>query len=328
MFNVESILQSANLRQLCEQAGAEFDTHGRSCCPIHGGDNPSAFSLYHKDGKDLWYCYSGDCGGGDAISFIQKWQGLDFKNACAFLGGDVVSDPVAMERSAQERLEKAKAEHEAAAMRVEARRKELQVAQKHLYYHDNMQEWAVDAWIGRGLDEGLQSFFTLGACEAFDIGGYNTPTLTIPIFDTENNLLNIKHRLMKPIKPNDKYRPETSGLGTFPPMLCVPMMGYDGERIVVVEGEIKAMVTWAHINADYQVIGVAGKSHFSKLAGQLAGKRVIVIPDPGGEKEAWELAKAIGASWLQVPEKIDDYLLETGMDNNSFYSLLKQARKI
>jgi len=239
----------------------------------------------------------------------------------------VVSDPVAMEKSAAERLEKAKAEQEAARLRVEARRKELQIAQKHLYYHDNMQAWAADEWEKRGLDLGLQSFFTLGSCDAFDIGGYTTPTLTIPIFGIDGELLNIKHRLLQPLKANDKYRPETSGLGAFPPLLAVPAMGYDGEKIVVVEGEIKAMVTWAHINADYQVIGVAGKSHFSHITDKLKGKKVIVIPDPNGEKEALELARAVSATWLELPAKVDDYLLETNMSNDAFYHLLRQARR-
>ena len=71
------------------------------------------FVIKSKDGKQLWQCFSGVCGGGDAISFVEKWQNKDFRNACAFLGGDVLSDPVAMEKSARER-------HEAAAQRAEA----------------------------------------------------------------------------------------------------------------------------------------------------------------------------------------------------------------
>ena len=77
------------------------------------------------------------------------------------------------------------------------------------------------------------------------------------IFNEENELLNVKHRLLNPKNPKDKYRPETHGLGAFPPLLAIPSMGYDGELVIVVEGEIKAMVTWAHLPAfDFQVIGV------------------------------------------------------------------------
>lgn len=329
MFNIENILRTADLRELVERAGGRIDKNGRTHCPIHGGVDSNAFCIYRKDGKDLWVCFSGDCGGGDAITFVQKWQGMDFKQACAFLGGDIISDPVAMAKSAADRLERARVEHEAARMKVEARRHELQIAQKHLYYHETMQQWARDMWQARGIDEGLQDFWTLGACQDFVINGdYHTPTLTIPIFSEHNELLNIKHRLVNPQKLTDKYRPDTSGLGAFPPLLAVPSMGFDGELIVVVEGEIKAMVTWSRTpSIDIQVIGVGGKSMFMGIAERIKGKRVLVIPDPGGEKEAVELARNVGGRILQVPEKIDDYILANELDSNKLYNLFRQARK-
>jgi hypothetical protein len=330
MFNPDVIIQSANLRQLVEQAGGEVDNHGRCACPLHGGQNTNAFSVFHKDGKDYWKCHSGDCGGGDVIDFVRVWQGMNFKDACAFLHGDVISDPIALEKSAAERLEKAKAEHEETRLKVEARRHELQAAQKHLFYHEQRKQWARDMWTGRGLDEGLQDFFTLGACESFSISAdYSTPTLTIPILDEDRLLLNIKHRLIKPLKANDKYRPETSGLGAFPPLLAIPEMGYDGDLIIVVEGEIKAMVTWARLDvSDYQVIGVSGKNSFMRVADQLAGKKVLVIPDPQGEKEAYQLARKVSGRVLEVPNKIDDFLIATNMTSDNFYSLIRQARKV
>lgn len=330
MFDTETILQNADLRQLVERAGGELRGNGRCACPLHGGQDNNAFAIYHKDGRDLWTCYSGDCGSGDAITFVQKWQGLDFKGACAFLGGDVVSDPAAMLASAKIREEHARIEAEAANARHEARRAELQAEHKHTIYHETMKQWAKDLWTARGLDEGLQEFFTLGACDNFSISpDYKTPTLTIPIFGEERNLLNIKHRLINPQKPNDKYRPETSGLGAFPPLLAVPEMGYDAGLIIVVEGEIKAMVSWARLDVtDFQVIGVAGKNSFMRVADRLAGKKVLVIPDPGGEKEALELARKVQGRLLEVPTKIDDFLIETNMSSNNFFSLIKQARKV
>jgi len=135
-FDIEAILRTANLRQLVEKAGGQPDQHGRCACPIHGGNDTNAFHVFEKDGKELWKCFSGDCGGGDAISFVQKWQHMDFKQACVYLDGDVISDPVAMEKSAQERLEKARIEHEETRLKVEARQRELQVAEKHLFYHN------------------------------------------------------------------------------------------------------------------------------------------------------------------------------------------------
>jgi len=84
MFDVNAVIQNANLRQLVERAGGNVDNHGRCACPLHGGENETAFSIFHKEGKDYWKCHTGDCGGGDVITFVQRWQGLDFKGACAF----------------------------------------------------------------------------------------------------------------------------------------------------------------------------------------------------------------------------------------------------
>jgi hypothetical protein len=327
-MNIESVLAKTDLFDLVEKAGGTPDNSGRCACPLHGGQDTNAFHIYADNGKQKWKCFSDNCGGGDAIDFVRVWRGWDLKQAYEFLGGDTQSDPVEMKRLADERHARAQAELEDKQRRMEAARKELQVAQRHLYYHENMGAWAVDMWNARGLDEGLQSFFMLGACNDFTIGEYHTPTLTIPIFSETRELLNIKHRLVNPQKVNDKYRPETSGLGAFPPLLAIPEMGYDGDMVIVVEGEIKAMVTWSRLSGiDFQVIGVAGKSSFNRVADQLQGKNVLVIPDPQGEKEAVDLARKVNGRVLFVPDKIDDYLLETNMSTDNFFRLIKQARK-
>lgn len=327
MFNVEEIINKTDLRDLVEKAGGQLKKD-RCACPVHGGHDVTGFAVYHENGRDHWKCFSGDCGGGDAIDFVMVWRGYDFKRACEFLGGQVQDDPAEMRRLADERMARAKADYEDKQKRLEAARRELQVAEIHLHYHETMGSWAKQLWMARGLDEGLQQFWTLGACDDFVINGdYHTPTLTIPILDEQRLLLNIKHRLLNPQKENDKYRPERSGLGAFPPFLAVPEMGYDGGLIVVTEGEIKAMVTWARLDEpDIQVIGVPGKSQFKALEPHLQGKNVVVIPDPGAEAEAATFAKCIHAKYLSIREKIDDFILQTEITTNNFYLLLKQAR--
>lgn len=63
-----------------DQAGAELTRSGRSwrgACPIHGGDNESAFAIYEKDaGEQRWKCFSGDCGGGDLIDLAREVYAL------------------------------------------------------------------------------------------------------------------------------------------------------------------------------------------------------------------------------------------------------------
>lgn len=329
MFDVNQIVSTVSLHEIVTKAGAEI-RNNRCACPLHGGHDASGFAIYREHGRDMWICFTDDCGSGDVIDFVKKWRGMDFTHACEFLGGDVHSDPLEMQRLARLRVENEKRDMEKSIARYQAALAELRFADKHVVYHDNMQQWARDMWTARGLDESMQDFFTLGSCESFAIGdGQYSPTLTLPIFDEQEELLSIRHRLVKPISPNDKYRPEGKGLGS-PPFLAVPRMGYNGNLIIVMEGEIKAAVTWANIaESDVQTIGVAGRTNFTKLIEPLQKKNVIVIPDPGAEKDAYGFAKSIHARYLPMTEKIDDYILQTGINTNDFYRLLtQQSRKV
>lgn len=332
-YDIDGVLAKTDLADLVEKAGGKLRKAGselRCACPIHGGHDLTGFSVYHKDGRDLWQCFSGNCGGGDAIDFVRVWRGWDFKRACEFLGGDVQADPVEMKRLADERAARAAAELADKQARMDAALRELRTAEKHLEYHNRMGQWARDMWTARGLTEDWQGYYYLGGCDDFIVNGtHHTPTLTIPIVDEERNLLNIKHRLINPQSPNDKYRPERGGLGPFPPLLACPEMGYDGGLVIVVEGEIKAMVTWAYANnSDWQVIGVPGRTQFKTLAEKLKGKPVLVLPDPGAEAEALEFAKLTGGRFLRLPDKPDDYILANQLGRNEIYHLTKQARRV
>jgi hypothetical protein len=332
MFDINAILQKADLVTMVERAGGNLKQRGGgySCaCVLHGGDNPTALSIYQKDGKWLWNCFTGSCGGGDAIDFVQKWQGLEFKAACEFISGEKIADPQAMKESAESRLEAARIERIAAQEREAARRHELRTAEKHLLYHNNMltNAWMRAAWNECGIDDGMQDFWSLGGCNNFSVDGqYTTPTLTIPIFNEQSELMTIRHRLIKPENPKDKYRPDTAGLHSHP-FLAFPVMGYDGGIIWVMEGEKKAMVTWTHANTDWQCIGVPGQAMYNHLVNELrpVGQRVVVVPDPGAEEKAVALAREIGGKVLQVPMKIDDYILLAKIGKDDLYRMQKQA---
>ena len=46
-------------------------------CPIHGGDNPSAFVV--SISKNLWYCFSGCRAGGDVVDFVRRLDRLSYR---------------------------------------------------------------------------------------------------------------------------------------------------------------------------------------------------------------------------------------------------------
>jgi DNA primase len=93
MLNTDILLDHVDLVALAERAGAKFthphSANPRSVCPLHGGDNPTAFSVYTENGRQLWKCHTGpQCGGGDAIHFVRQWRKLDFLDAVRWLATD------------------------------------------------------------------------------------------------------------------------------------------------------------------------------------------------------------------------------------------------
>src|SRR4030042_351922 len=83
-MDTRMILERIDLRALAEQAGARFNRSNRSQCPLHGGNNPTAFAIYQgQDGVWRWHCYTncGEPNGGDALVFYMRWKDVDFKTA-------------------------------------------------------------------------------------------------------------------------------------------------------------------------------------------------------------------------------------------------------
>jgi phage/plasmid primase-like uncharacterized protein len=52
----------------------------RGACPIHGGDNRSAFVC----DDERWHCWT-QCGGGDVIALVEKLHGFSFVEATTWL---------------------------------------------------------------------------------------------------------------------------------------------------------------------------------------------------------------------------------------------------
>ena len=84
--NLDEIIRRNNLIRLAEQAGTTLHKSGnqyRGPCPLHGGDNPTAFVIYDDPDHPRWRCFTG-CSNpdrGDALDFVQKWRGMGFDEA-------------------------------------------------------------------------------------------------------------------------------------------------------------------------------------------------------------------------------------------------------
>jgi 5S rRNA maturation endonuclease (ribonuclease M5) len=113
-LNLHVIFSGVSLEDLAQQAGTKLHRAGndwRGKCPLHKGDNPTAFSVYvGEGGYERWHCHTKCNAGGDAIDFVQRWQGLDFMGAVKYLAetlhldlADLGFDPASAQREMEYR---------------------------------------------------------------------------------------------------------------------------------------------------------------------------------------------------------------------------------
>lgn len=85
MIDIKLILEKTDLIALAEEAGAQFNSSHSSRCPIHHGNNPTAFHVYRtQDGLEHYHCFTNcpeGANGGDAVTFYMRWRQVDFKTA-------------------------------------------------------------------------------------------------------------------------------------------------------------------------------------------------------------------------------------------------------
>ena len=71
-LDVEKVLEHYKVNDI-----SETGKFIRCSCPIHGGDNSTAFSIDTE--TSLWRCFTGEeCGGGDIFTLIEKIEGIGF----------------------------------------------------------------------------------------------------------------------------------------------------------------------------------------------------------------------------------------------------------
>ena len=73
MMDFKEIKSLVNMNMVLDRYGIALNK-GRAPCPIHNGDNPTAFSV--SNCGQFWTCHTG-CGTGDIFSFVEKHEGID-----------------------------------------------------------------------------------------------------------------------------------------------------------------------------------------------------------------------------------------------------------
>lgn len=320
-----------NILQTAESAGARFKKSGKdyhSHCPIHGGDNPGAFVVFGD--QKSWKCFTrAECNqyGHDGIALLRALNGWTFSEVAEKYTTPI--DPKEAARRAAEAAKRAERDLQEKIEQAQKALEELRKARKWIEYHDSMDDHARQLWRGRGIPDEWQDFWKFGYTDSCPV--YRTSaSLTMPILlpdDLEPR--NIRHRLLSPENSKDKYRPERAGLPALPFYADTTLPLEAADRIIVVEGEIKAAVTMVALDRPlWQVVGVPGKEAFETIAGTLKNHDgVWVIPDPDG-LEAWrEKTHSVSGRLITLTEKIDDLINNGMLDKQDLCGLMDQARK-
>jgi len=189
----------------------------------------------------------------------------------------------------------------------------LQHRRPDVVYHHRLNGEAVylkETW---GVTTETINEFNLGftdECPTFRECG----SFTIPYYYQEQ-LINLRHRLVAPPPNSGKYRPEVAGL---PSAIFNADILRDEEWVVLVEGEFKAMVLH---QSGLPVIAIPGASIFKEKWVQHFAKveRVFVAMDPGAEVAAWRIGQILSKAGVVVrvaslPEKPDDMIVRYGCD--------------
>lgn len=336
--DLDVINSQIDLIDLIEKAGGRPRKAGsewRSNCPLHGGNNPSGLAVY--DNGRCWTCFTGECGSGDALRFIMTWRKCGLLDAIEYATGGVPIPPEDVVRIQAEQAARAAADLQRQIERAQAVLDELNQTKIWLQYHEELvkNDTAKRWWEGRGIPYDWQGFWQLGYSPDRRIWvgeELHAQTATIPIWQPGWNCTQVKHRLIGAPDGAGKYRYEYSDLPA-PVFVCDPDM-VDQTNIVVVEGEIKAMVTFLTLDTPgWQVIGMPGKkASIDHAKRYIQGNEMVYIccdPDTGELND--DMAREIGKDRcliVETPIKIDDYILAAGIDRQKLLTMFGQSRRI
>lgn len=226
--------------------------------------------------------------------------------------------------------------------RLQAKIQELRQAAYWQGWHDAMQERHRQMWRDQGIADSLQDWFKLGYVERHGYGHngklYDSPAMTIPVFDVGWQVVNVQYRLMQPVDGAGKYR-FTADLPA-PLYLTDPDEKPSGATLLV-EGAKKAIVLFAHLGHKYKVVAVPSKMPSGQLIDQLKEcEPVYVALDPDAyvarrnakgqllKPAVNRIVKMLGsrARIVKLPCKPDDMIVQYGAGSDDVEAYLRLAR--
>lgn len=329
--------KSYDLRELIGRSLGDPDMSTRAYskwgCPFHSERTPGAFTVY----RTFYKCFS--CGAnGDQIAWCMNYMNMTFAEAVEFLNNgrslsQIVADTQRIERDLTAKIEQAQKALD-----------ELRTARTWLQYHEQMNRESRDLWNRRGIPDFFIDMWKLGYNPSMHVAhkakdgwhDYSLPSLSIPVWGSGWEVLNVKHRLIDPPDGVGKYINEKRDVPAAV-MMCNPDIS-SAPRCLAIEGEIKSMVSFIEIGSDsLQVAGLPSSNPSQEQVDQLANYEHITLcldPDAfirneSGRAPIESVIGKIGAervSILRLPAKIDDLILRGSLNRFALARLMRHAR--
>jgi len=207
---------------------------------------------------------------------------------------------------------------------------EMHKCTDHLKYHTHTD---YEYWIAEGIFPETADQFLLGYCQSCPTFRQSA-SHTIPVLDYNKRLANIRHRLISP-NGKGKYRPHRAGLG--PQLFNSSILQHPLSRVLLIEGEKKAVVTTQY---GWPSVGVMGKNtNERKLSTEWlpwfnSVKELIICLDPDAIESAWRLGEIFargghrGVRVASFPSKPDDMLTLWKANEDDIEGYLTLARPV
>lgn len=286
-----------------------------------------------KKGSRQWNsaCPSPLCGGvGDDRFVFWPARGNFWCRKCDLKG--FVTDLSKITPEQREAWQRAQAERE----RKQAQSDVAQLEPIVKKYHNQL-AGANGYWASCGLKAETIRDYRLGFCNSCPTYKKSS-SYVIPIYLNEK-LVAIKHRLLNPPKPGDKYRYHQRGMKAqlfnidhLYPSYEIPFSILEPGEAILVEGEIKTMYL---DQKGFVVLGVPGASCWIESWGRFLEhlSKIFIAFDPGADeqatKTALKLSEVVNRVYLvTLPAKPDDFFVTHGGTLDEFLSYVQWGRLV
>jgi hypothetical protein len=232
--------------------------------------------------------------------------------------------PEELQELRMQALERQMREHEQRLAKLE----EMHNCKDHLRYHENLTDRTRQLWYESNIFDDAIDKFMLGysrECPTYR----ESPSLTVPVYGHDNQLADIRHRLLQP-NGSGKYRPHRGGLGTH--LFNAPILRSSHERLLIVEGEKKVICL---DQAGFPAVGIMGKSAWNKRwFDWFDVGRVYIALDPDADESAERLGKIFvqhgfnNVYLADFPAKPDDFVYQYGGGVDQVERVLQLARPV